>query len=69
MEIGRIIAAFAASVVASAQPSADLRPAEKVFKNVQALKGISANEFMDEADRAAHRSSGRTARRRRYNRV
>ncbi|MGD0135734.1 MAG: c-type cytochrome [Bryobacteraceae bacterium] len=46
MEIGRLIAAFAASVVASAQPSADLRPAEKVFKNVQALKGISANEFM-----------------------
>ena len=38
------MAFVAAVVVAKAQP--DLRPAEKVFKNVQLLKGISANEFM-----------------------
>jgi photosynthetic reaction center cytochrome c subunit len=47
MEIGRLTAALvAASAFASAQPNPDSRPAEKVFKNVQSLKGISANEFM-----------------------
>ena len=47
MEIGRLTAAIvAAAAFASAQPSPDLRAAEKVFKNVQSLKGISANEFM-----------------------
>jgi photosynthetic reaction center cytochrome c subunit len=47
MEIRRLTAALvAAAAVAGAQPSPDLRPAEKIFKNVQSLKGVSANEFM-----------------------
>lgn len=32
--------------IANAQARGDLRPAEEVFKNVQALKGIPADEFM-----------------------
>src|SRR3974390_3782732 len=31
---------------AQAQPSSDTRAAEQVFKNVQVLKGIPADEFM-----------------------
>ena len=34
------------SAMASAQAQGDRRPAEQVFKNVQALKGIPADEFM-----------------------
>src|SRR5579871_4134064 len=40
--------AFLISAIASAQP-ADQRPqmAEDVFKNIQVLKGIPVNQFMD----------------------
>ena len=32
--------------VANAQAQGDHRPAEQVFKNIQSLKGIPADEFM-----------------------
>src|SRR5208283_627800 len=34
------------SVTANGQARGDMRPAEQVFKNIQSLKGIPADEFM-----------------------
>ena len=41
-----LIAFTALSTVFAQGQTRDLRPAEQVFKNVQALKGIPADEFM-----------------------
>jgi photosynthetic reaction center cytochrome c subunit len=45
-DITVIAACLISAGAANGQAGADLRPAEQVFKNVQLLKGISANEFM-----------------------
>ena len=41
-----VIAMVAGGAIATGQAQRDLRPAEQVFKNIQSLKGIPANEFM-----------------------
>ena len=41
-----IAACLMSARVANAQAHADARPAELVFKNIQSLKGIPADEFM-----------------------
>jgi photosynthetic reaction center cytochrome c subunit len=44
--IAYLVASVLSIAVARGQVHADMRPAEQVFKNVQALKGIPADEFM-----------------------
>ena len=41
-----LIACLFSAVIAHGQARGDMRPAEQVFKNVQSLKGIPADEFM-----------------------
>jgi len=44
--IAYLVASVLSIAVARGQVHADMRPAEQVFKNVQTLKGIPADEFM-----------------------
>src|SRR5260370_32756617 len=43
---GCLMACLLSAAVAKGQARGDMRPAEQVFKNVQVLKGIPADEFM-----------------------
>ena len=45
-KLASILACALSVTAARAQTRGDTRPAEQVFKNVQVLKGIPADEFM-----------------------